>query len=48
MEDRQSLITYILDSTTWTIEELQTYTDEQLAKLAADVAEGYRLLRQGT
>ena len=45
---REEHIAYILDSTTWTIEELELFTDEQLAKLAEDVAEGYRLLKQGT
>jgi hypothetical protein len=45
---REEHIAYILDSTTWRIEELELFTDEQLAKLAADVAEGYRLLKQGT
>jgi len=45
---RQQLIDYILDNTTWKLEELETYTDEQVAKLAADIEEGYRLLKQGT
>jgi hypothetical protein len=48
MKERKELIDYILSSTTWTYEELEHYTYEQLAKLAADVAEGYELLKQGT
>ena len=48
MQDRQQLIDYILDNTTWTYEELEHYTYEKLKALADDVAEGYRLLKQGT
>lgn len=48
MKERKELIEYILDNTTWTYEELEHYTYEKLKALADDVAEGYRLLKQGT
>jgi hypothetical protein len=47
MKDRQSLIGYITSVTTWTVQELESYTIEQLAELAEDIAEGYRLLKKG-